>query len=92
MAAPLPEEGQEIEVECLRVAYGGQGIAKTDAGATVMLTRAVRFTANQLKDANFTAQELVMAGYTGAQIREMWRMRVVPRYLVVHADSVVMFH
>ena len=41
MAAPLPEEGQEIEVECVRIAYGGQGIAKTDTGATVMLTRAV---------------------------------------------------
>ena len=40
-APPLPEEGQEIEVECLRIAYGGQGIARTDAGATVMLTRAV---------------------------------------------------
>lgn len=40
-ALPLPEEGQEIEVECLRIAYGGQGIARTDAGATVMLTRAV---------------------------------------------------
>ena len=40
-APPLPEEGQEIEVECLRIAYGGQGIARTDTGATVMLTRAV---------------------------------------------------
>ena len=40
-APPLPEEGQEIEVECLRIAYGGQGIARTDSGATVMLTRAV---------------------------------------------------
>mmetsp|Transcript_43862 Transcript_43862/g.142324 ORF Transcript_43862/g.142324 Transcript_43862/m.142324 type:complete len:418 (+) Transcript_43862:81-1334(+) len=35
---PLPEEGHEIEVRCERVAYGGLGIARTDAGATVMLS------------------------------------------------------
>lgn len=41
MSIALPEEGQEIEVECERVAYGGLGIAHTDNGATVMLSRAV---------------------------------------------------
>ena len=38
--APLLE-GQEIEVECERIAYGGLGIARTSAGVTVMLSDAV---------------------------------------------------
>ena len=40
-APPLLEVGEKIEVDCLRIAYGGQGIARMDTGATVMLTRAV---------------------------------------------------
>lgn len=40
-ASPLPDEGQEIEVVCDRVAYGGLGIARMASGATVMLSRGV---------------------------------------------------
>ena len=41
MSIALPEEGLEVEVVCERVAYGGMGIARTETGATVMLSRAV---------------------------------------------------
>ena len=37
-ATPLPAVGSTIETTCLRVAYGGSGVAKTDAGVTVLLS------------------------------------------------------